>query len=117
MVLLGEHIWAIGPCEASKDKAQQVIQGYMKIIDRIKQKSKDSYQLECIQQKDGCYALVIAEELKMNGMNEMMYRRFQKVLQHQICILTSFFIMDNSLECLAFTEGLGIVLYPTCSYY
>lgn len=115
MALLGEDIPAIGPRLQNRAEAIQTVRRYMNTIERMVNGSGVlPYRVLFVRQPDGRYTLVVkgpVTSLKIDNMDELMIKRFQKAFKKRLFILTCFFEDNDKLECLALTEGLGAVLY------
>lgn len=116
MALLGKNIPAIGPKLKTRAEAIKAVRWYMNAIDKmLKRSGVLPYKVVFVRQPDGRYTMVIkgaAMALEtIPNLDELMVRRFQKSFKKGLFILTGFFEDNDNLECLALTEGLGVVLY------
>lgn len=118
LVFFGEdNIPAIGPFFTKRDQAIRAVNDYLASVDKIGIASgHNRCSVKFIKQMDGRYSFVLnhgeskLETLK--NLDELMLMRFRKGLRKKIFVVTSFCEDENGqLECLAFTEGLGAVLF------
>ncbi|MGQ9558735.1 MAG: hypothetical protein ACUVTU_12390 [Desulfurispora sp.] len=116
LVLLGENILAVGPCFLSRRQARQAVQYYMRKLARVGSGEERASRLLFVRQADsGYYRLVIKsgpQELVTHCLlDELMLRRLVRSCRQGIFILTCFYESSQGPVCLAFTEGLGVVLH------
>ncbi|MFZ5590790.1 MAG: hypothetical protein ACOY81_03140 [Bacillota bacterium] len=114
-VLLGENIPAVGPCFKSRRQAKKVAQYYMRMLARVGTGEDRAGRLLFVRQADsGRYMLVIKSGQQEFAtyclLDELLLRRLVRSCRQGIFILTCFYETGQGPVCLAFTEGLGVVL-------
>lgn len=116
LVLLGDNIPAVGPCFPSRLQARKAVQYYMRGLTRVGTGEELTGRLLFVRQADsGHYMLVIKsgpQEFVTNCLlDELQLRRLVRSCRQGIFILTCFYESSQGPVCLAFTEGLGVVLH------
>jgi len=121
MTLLGQNIPAVGPKFTNRERALRMALYYIKTVDDIIGPpccGSSGYSVGFIKNKDGSGTLFFKGKEKTLDtrccFDELLLKRFQKVYKKGIFILTCFFEDGDKLECLALTEGLGVVIYGPC---
>lgn len=117
LAFLGDDIPALGPKLSGHEQAVTVVRHYARIVEEIKPAAKNnSLRVTFHRQRDGRYTLIIRSAKLhwqvMRNIDELMLWRLKKAFRRHLVVLTSFYYStDKGLQCLALTDGLGVVLW------